>query len=103
MIVALVKLYTIMFLNEGTVLLQNKLDVLHKWSNTWQINISTSVDCSDLYLNNIAISSVKEFKDLSVVIDENLKFTSHIKSPKLNTNLQNNFLVLSILTHLPFF
>ena len=83
-----VKLYTTMFLNEGTVLLQNKLDVLYNWSSTWQLNISTSkcatmrinalADCSDLYLNNIAISNVKEFKDLGVVVDDNLKFTSHI-------------------------
>jgi hypothetical protein len=83
-----VKLYTAVFLNEDTALLQNKLDVLFEWSSAWQLNISTSKcatmqintlpGCPDLCLNNIALSNVKEFKDLGVVIDNNLKFTSHV-------------------------
>ena len=77
-----------MFLNEGTELLQNKLDILYEWSNAWQLNIATSKcatmqinalsDCPGLCLNNIALSNVKEFKDLGVVIDDGLKFTSHV-------------------------
>ena len=50
------------------------------------MRINASVDCSDLYLNNIAISSVKEFKDLGVVIDENLKFASYINHVVANAS-----------------
>ena len=31
-----------------------------------------------LCINNITLSNVKEFKDLGVVIDDSLKFTSHV-------------------------
>jgi small nuclear ribonucleoprotein (snRNP)-like protein len=68
--------------------MQNNLNVLHTWSNTWQLNVSTSkratmrihaVDkCFNLHLNNVTITKTNEFKDLGVIIDENLEFTSHI-------------------------
>jgi hypothetical protein len=76
-----------MVLNEDTALLQNKLDVLYEWSSAWQLNISTSKcamqintlpGCLDLCINNIAFSNVEEFKDLGVVIDDSLKFMSHV-------------------------
>ena len=77
-----------MVLNEDTALLQNKLDALYEWSSAWQLNISTSKCATmqintlpgypDLCINNIVLSNVKEFKDLGVVIDDGLKFTSHV-------------------------
>jgi len=83
-----VKLYTTLCVNDDIKHMQNRLNVLYTWSNTWQLNISTSkcaamqihavTECSNLHLNNIAITKAHEFKDLGVIIDENLKFTSHI-------------------------
>jgi len=42
------------------------------------MQIHAVTECSNLHLNNIAITKAHEFKNLGVIIDENLKFTSHI-------------------------
>ena len=44
------------------------------------MQINALSDCPGLCLNNIALSNVKEFKDLGVVIDDSLKFTSHVNN-----------------------
>ena len=77
-----------MGVNDDIAHIQNSLNVLYTWSNTWQLNISTSkcatmqihavAECSNLRLNSTTITKANEFKDLGVIIDENLKFTSHI-------------------------
>ena len=84
-----VKLYTTLGVNDDDIAhIQNSLNVLYTWFNTWQLNISTSkcatmqihavAECSNLRLNSITVTKANEFKDLGVIIDENLKFTSHI-------------------------
>ena len=35
-------------------------------------------ECFSLHLNNITITKADEFRDLLVIMDENLKFTSHV-------------------------
>ena len=57
-----VKLYTTLGVNDDIAHIQNSLNVLYTWSNTWQLNISTSkcatmqihavAECSNLRLNS---------------------------------------------------
>jgi len=71
------KLYTTLCVNDDIKHMQNRLNVLYTWSDTRQLNISTSkyaamqihavTECSNLYLNNIAITKAHEFKDLASV------------------------------------
>ena len=83
------KLYTKLKINEDSCVLQNKLQVLYDWSNTWQLRISHK-KCAVmmvprhpdicLKLGNESIPFVNEFKDLGVVIDSNVKFNAHINT-----------------------
>jgi hypothetical protein len=69
------------------LLLQNALDSLVKWSNTWQLEISAP-KCSILHLgkhnpefeyfiDNNAVKSVDQCKDLGVQISRDLKPSTH--------------------------
>ena len=42
------------------------------------MQIHAVAECSNWHLNNTTITKANEFKDLGVIINENLKFTSHI-------------------------
>jgi len=65
-----VKLYTTLCVNDDIKHMQNRLNVLYTWSNTSQLNISTSkcaamqshavTECSNLHLNNIAITKAHD-------------------------------------------
>ena len=83
------KLYTKLKINEDSCVLQNKLQVLYDWSNTWQLRISHK-KCAVmmvprhpdicLKLGNESTPFVNEFKDLGVVINSNVKFNAHINT-----------------------
>ena len=83
-----VKLYTALSTADDVASFQTKLDALYRWSNEWQLNISSS-KCAfmvvrdsniktELQLNGKSINKVNEYKDLGVIVDKDLKFTSHI-------------------------
>ena len=42
------------------------------------MQLRTTTECPNLYLNSIIITKASEFEDLGVIINENLKFISHI-------------------------
>ena len=83
-----IKIYTEFDIISSTNSLQNHLDLIHKWSTSWQLPISHS-KCNMLFLGrhkpttafNISNSplNVSEFiVDLGVTIDPELKFSNHI-------------------------
>ena len=87
-----VKLYTVITTEADSAALQNALDKLHIWSDTWQLNIS-STKCSilevgnknrypnvDYFLHNSSVNKANICKDLGVIIDQRLTFTDHISS-----------------------
>jgi ribonucleases P/MRP protein subunit RPP40 len=85
-----VKIYTTSSVDDDIVYFQSKLDALFAWSRIWQLNISSSKCASMvigdskaepvLYLDINVINRVSEYKDLGVIIDNSLKFKSHINS-----------------------
>src|SRR5664279_51238 len=91
-----VKIYTTVSFDGDIVYLQSKLDALLAWSKTWQLNISSSKCASMiigdtktepvLYLDNNIIKRVNEYRDLGVIIDNALKFKSHINSVVAKAN-----------------
>ena len=83
------KLYTEIKTGDNVDELQICIDNLSCWAKTWQLSISISkcalIDIGykneHFYENKIdgdALQSVDEFKDLGVVIDNKLTFSSHI-------------------------
>ena len=71
-------------------LLQNDLDELQKWADKWKMSFNVD-KCKIMHLgydngkheynlNGTTLMETTEEKDLGVLIDKNLKFTSHIKS-----------------------
>ena len=86
------KLYSVITTEANYVTLQNALDKLRIWSDTWQINIS-SMKCSilevgnmnrypnvDYFLNNNRVSKATIYNDLGVIVDRRLTFANHISN-----------------------
>lgn len=86
------KLYTTLSPTESCVRLQDKLNDLIQWSETWQLKISQS-KCAAMYIHETstnltpelqlcgsAITKTNEYKDLGVIVDCKLKFASHINN-----------------------
>jgi hypothetical protein len=86
------KLYTTLSSTESCTRLQDKLNDLIQWSETWQLKISQS-KCAAMYIHETltnltpelqlsgnAITRVNEYKDLGVIVDCKLKFASHINN-----------------------
>ena len=85
-----IKLYTsISDLNSNSDF-QHHLDLIYSWSYLWQIPISYS-KCSILHLgpstnkptfnlDSVTLSDSTSIKDLGILIDPSLKFTTHIHS-----------------------
>ena len=86
------KLYTILNMDDDSKVMQAKLDILYKWSCDWQLQISYK-KCHVMVVNKVrrqhnfsfnlkigtsAIATVNEVRDLGVIVDENLNFTSHV-------------------------
>ena len=67
--------------------LQYDFLTLEQWSKLWQLNFNTKKSfimhlgknnaCYTYYIGNDALQSVKEHKDLGVIMDCNLKFHTH--------------------------
>ena len=71
-------------------LLQKDLDNLQEWADKWKMSFNVD-KCKIMHLgydngkheynlNGITLKETKEEKDLGVLIDKDLKFSSHIKS-----------------------
>ena len=86
-----VKLYTVLQLREDCDSLQDELDALSTWSNAWQLRISyakcscmnvsqkeNNSICQQLTLNGHVLRTTNEVKDLGVIIDNHLKFSTQI-------------------------
>ena len=82
------KLYMRMNSSYCTSRLQNCLDKLTSWSQTWQLNIAyqkcaivqigkTTPDCSYTIASN-RLANVGVVKDLGVFVDDSLSFSNHI-------------------------
>ena len=82
------KLYTVLQADEDASVLQDRLNALGDWSNTWQLTIShkkcaamtiNEGECKiQLRLENDEINIVNEIKDLGIYVSNDLKFGSHI-------------------------
>ena len=85
------KVYTNIELSDDTSVLQSKHDELYKWSEQWQLRISNkktnimlislhSDTNNDLryYIGGNAVNTVDKMKDLGVIVDSRLRFTTHI-------------------------
>ena len=84
-----IKLYSVVD-QYGRNDIQNQLDALQHWSDTWQLNISYK-KCNILHLDNRknkpnikvtlggeTIEPASQVKDLGVIMDKELKFNKHI-------------------------
>jgi hypothetical protein len=78
-------------------LLQNHLNKLSKWCNTWKIKVnklkSTHViftlrpkDCPEVSFNNSVIPHSREAKYLGLLLDRRLTWDSHLKSKRKQLN-----------------
>ena len=85
-----VKLYTVIKTLTDCPSLQKALDKLYDWSVAHQLPISVR-KCSCIVLGNVDTSNtvynigkqpidVSEVRDLGIIVDSSLKFTSHINS-----------------------
>jgi hypothetical protein len=84
--------------NESCTRLQDKLNDLIQWSETWQLKIlrckcaatytheASNNLIPELQLSGNAITRVNEYKDLGVIVDCKLKFASHINNIVCNAN-----------------
>ena len=95
------KLYARVDNDEQRRSLQNDLDSVLDWSSRWQLIFNTS-KCKHLHLgpdsNNDymmdgrTIKKTTEEKDLGIIIDQNLKFKSHIASSVKKANRKLGFI-----------
>ena len=88
------KLYTIVHAIDFQPRFQQCLDILAKWSDAWQLNISykkcaimnishtrnDSVTDVSYHIKSNPVPTVKTIKDLGVTVENNLKFSSHINN-----------------------
>ena len=85
-----IKLYSVINSADDLLALQEKINKLSEWSNTWQLKISHKKCCAmlicktgcdnELKLNDVPIEFVNECRDLGDTIDHTLRFTSHINN-----------------------
>ena len=78
--------------------MQTQIDTLEEWSNTWLLRFNVE-KCNvmsitrkispikfDYYLGNNHLTKVKEFKDLGVIIQDNMLWDSHIRTQVKKAN-----------------
>ena len=84
---------------------QYHLDLIYLWSITWQLSISNP-KCSlfqigshfnhsldfPFTLNNTPLSKIKTVRDLGILVDDNLKFNSHINEIIKRSNQRANLI-----------
>ena len=84
-----VKIYLVVGDIDSSSVLQCGLDALFDWSLKWQLSVSAKT-CVMLQLshsnkhfkyniNNLVLPNVTEVKDLSIIVDHELKFKRHIQ------------------------
>ena len=88
------KLYTVVRTTDFQPHFQECLDVIVKWSDAWQLNISykkcavmniTSTNSNPVtgvfyHIKSNPVPTVETIKDLGVTIENNLKFSSHVNN-----------------------
>jgi ribonuclease P/MRP protein subunit RPP40 len=86
-----IKMYTVIKADIDCSTFQSNLDRLQQWSDRWQLRIAykkcsilqignSSKFARDYFLEDNCISNVSTCKDLGIIIDQRLTFTSHINS-----------------------
>ncbi|MFZ2538547.1 MAG: reverse transcriptase family protein, partial [Oscillospiraceae bacterium] len=89
--------------------LQDKLNIIHAWSLTWQLTISLT-KCHILHLgsspilSNYSISSCPisfsdQVKDLGIFVDRDLKFSTHINSTVAKAKQRGSLIFRSFISH----
>jgi hypothetical protein len=97
-----IKIYLEVNCNTDVVQLQNDIDLLSAWSNTWQLSLAVG-KCFHLRLglskqfiqpvytlNNAIICNVVELRDLGVLVDSRLTFSSHINAIVSKAHIRAN-------------
>ena len=101
------KLYTNIS-TSSTVNLQHQLNEVHKWSKIWQLPISFS-KCTVLHLGrnktqqqyhfqNTLIKQSDIVRDLGILIEPNLKFTSHVHTIVSRANIRSSQIIRCFLS-----
>jgi len=85
-----VKLYTVYRSDLDLDRLQQCLDEIAAWSVTWQLPISvqkcsilklgTKAPACDFYLHHTRLQESNSVKDFGVIMDDQLKFITHVNS-----------------------
>ena len=90
------KLYRPIMTKEDAPSLQEDIDSLVQWSLNWQLpfnvekckimRIEKEKNPQPFYMNERPLNHIKEEKDLDVVVDNRLKFHTHVASAVTQTN-----------------
>jgi len=109
-----IKLYASLETNIDSLRLQQNLDRLVSWANTWQLSISIK-KCNTLHLstnqnsnpasyetfhiNSELLPNVETVSDLGVVVDAELKFSAHISQMTRKAHARSKLLMKSFVSH----
>ena len=100
-----VKLYTSVQTISENFKMQENLNKLSEWANTWQlkianskcnfINIGNSANCANFTynINNSLIKNMPEISDLGVIMDTKLKFSEHINKIVSKAHIRANLIL----------
>jgi hypothetical protein len=100
-----IKIYSTISDLSSAINFQYHLDLIHLWSITWQLPIAQS-KCSlfqigsnfnpssnfPFKLNNTQMAQIKTVRDLGILVDDNLKFISHINEILKRSNQRANLI-----------
>jgi hypothetical protein len=107
-----VKIYVSISDIDSTVLLQDGLDAVSRWASSWQLKISIS-KCATLHLgrhnlisdyniDNVLLPNVRETKDLGVLVDSKLCFSSHFSVIAAKAHQRAGLIIRCFKSHDPF-
>ena len=105
-----IKLYTT-FTNINPSNLQTQLNIIHLWSDLWQLGISypkcniltigPHADTSTYSLGTHPITSVDSVNDLGITLDSKLNFKTHINKITSTANIRKSLILRCFLSHNP--
>ena len=105
-----IKLYTT-FTNINPSNLQTQLNIIHLWSDLWQLGISypkcniltigPHADISTYSLGTHPITSVESVNDLEITLDSKLNFKIHINKITSTANMRKSLILRCFLSHNP--